>query len=162
MKPFSFPAAIPVILRRPSLAILCAVVAAGAQAVWANVPPLPPFPEEFRGKTAIVLAACCSGMIERGRELLSPLENLGNPILKSVQPMPYKALQQSFDDGTPHGNRYYWKAHYLDNLSDEAIDTMVSFTGQVPGELSLAGHYIQRRDHVAAILQALDRFLAAE
>jgi Berberine and berberine like len=40
-------------------------------------------------------------------------------------PIPYTALQQAFDPFFPEGRLYYWKSTYVDDLSDEAIDTMV-------------------------------------
>jgi FAD/FMN-containing dehydrogenase len=40
-------------------------------------------------------------------------------------PIPYTALQAAFDPFFPKGRLYYWKSTYVDDLSDEAIDTMV-------------------------------------
>ena len=40
-------------------------------------------------------------------------------------PIPYAALQAAFDPFFPKGRLYYWKSTYVDDLSDEAIDTMV-------------------------------------
>ena len=53
--------------------------------------------------------------------------------------MPYTALQASFDAGAPAGGRYYWKAHYTEQISDEAIDTFVRHTNPLPGALSIVG-----------------------
>jgi len=54
-------------------------------------------------------------------------------------PMSYLALQTSFDKGAPKGVRSYWKAHYMDHLSDEAIDVIVNHTNDIPGPLSVVG-----------------------
>ena len=38
---------------------------------------------------------------------------------------PYAAHQATFDATVPHGLHYYWRSHYLEQLGDEAIDTLV-------------------------------------
>ena len=108
-------------------------------ALWAKIPPVAPFPGEFHGRETLCLVACCAGSLDEGRALLAPLENLGNPILRVIQPMQYTALQKNFDEGVRHGNRYYWKSHQIDELSDELIDTIIRLTGSFPGEFSLGG-----------------------
>jgi hypothetical protein len=42
-----------------------------------------------------------------------------------VQPMPYTAVQQLIDAGNQPGFNHYWKAEFIDELTDEAIDTFV-------------------------------------
>jgi len=104
-----------------------------------NVPPMEPFPEEHQGKPAIAIVSCYSGDLEEGKAVLAPLEAFGDPILRFVQPMPYTALQQSFNDGTPNGQRYYWKSHFHRELSDEAIDTFAEHVTSLPGPFSIVG-----------------------
>jgi hypothetical protein len=53
--------------------------------------------------------------------------------------MSFLVLQTSFDKGAPKGIRNYWKAHYIDHLSDEAIDVFVDHTNHIPGPLSVVG-----------------------
>jgi len=108
-------------------------------ALVVHVPPVAPFPEEFHGKSAIALVACYAGDMTEGKKLLEPLENFGDPILKAVMPMPYKVLQQSFDAGTPDGQRYYYKSQYLTELSDSAIDTILNYTKDLPGPFTIIG-----------------------
>ena len=108
-------------------------------ALVVRVPPVAPFPEDLHGKTAIAIVACHSGSLEDGKAELEPLQNFGNPILCAIMPMPFLGLQTSFDQGVPNGMRYYWKAHYMDNLSDEAIDVFVNHTNHLPGPLSIVG-----------------------
>ena len=108
-------------------------------AMCVRVPPVAPFPEAFHGQTAIVLVACYSGALKAGRAALTPLHRFGNPIVNMLQPMPYMILQRSFDDGTPKGGRYYWKAHYLEGLSDDVVETLVDQVDAFPGPLSIVG-----------------------
>ncbi|MCM4173818.1 FAD-binding oxidoreductase [Arenibacter sp. TNZ] len=108
-------------------------------ALVVKVPPADPFPEALQGKIAIALVVSYAGSLDDGKTALEPLENFGNPILRVIMPMSYIALQTSFDKGAPKGMRYYWKAHYIDHLSDEAIDVFVNNTNHIPGELSVVG-----------------------
>lgn len=107
--------------------------------VGLRVPPAQPFPEESHGKITILLLASYSGDIEEGKRFLKPVEEFGNPILKVFMPMPYTVLQSSLDAGLPDGARYYWKSHYLQGLSDAAIDTIVDRSEALPGEFSAVG-----------------------
>lgn len=104
-----------------------------------TVPPVEPFPEEYQGKPSIALLSCYSGDLEEGKAVLAPLETFGDPILRFVQPMPYTALQQAFNEGAPNGQRYYWKAQFQRELSDEAIDTFAGHVTSLPGPFSIVG-----------------------
>ena len=104
-----------------------------------RVPPMEPFPTEHHGKIALALIANHSGDHEEGRRVLEPIESFGNPILSVITPMPYTQLQSNFDAGFPKGARYYWKSHYLRELSDAAIDTVIRQVGDLPGEFTGLG-----------------------
>lgn len=108
-------------------------------ALVVRVPPADPFPKAFQGKTAIAILVGYAGNLEDGKRALAPLENFGKPILRAIMPMSYLALQTSFDQGVPNGMRYYWKAHYIDDLSDEAIAVFINHARHLPGPLSVVG-----------------------
>ena len=107
-------------------------------AFFLNVPPVDAFPQETHGKTALSLVLMHSGNTESAMKELKPLLELGNPILKAIQPMLYTEAQQMFDRDMAKGNRWYSKAHYLDALTDDAIDTILKFTSKIPGPFSVA------------------------
>ncbi|WP_226584159.1 FAD-binding oxidoreductase [Halobacillus litoralis] len=98
-----------------------------------KTPPAAPFPEKYHGKPALALVGCYTGGIETGRRLMEPLDNFGQPMLKMVQPMPYKLLQSSFDAANPDGGRYYWKSQYLKSIPDDALDTLLDNSVEAPG-----------------------------
>ncbi len=62
---------------------------------------------------------------EEGEDVLRPLVEWGDPLVKMVQPMPYAAVQQMIDGGNPWGIGEYFKVDYLRELPDEAIDAAV-------------------------------------
>jgi FAD/FMN-containing dehydrogenase len=108
-------------------------------ALIVRCPPVDPFPKAFQGKPVIALVACCSGDVEKGKTLLAPLSSHGKSFLAVVDAMPYAALQKSFDAGNPAGERYYWKSHYLGDLSDEALDVIARYSTDLRGEFTIVG-----------------------
>ena len=104
--------------------------------LFVNVPPVDPFPEQHHGKTALVFVGCHAGSLEDGEKALRPLGMFGAPFFSAIAPMPYAALQQSFDAAAPDGGRFYWKAHYLEELSDALIDLLVERVDPLPGPYS--------------------------
>jgi FAD/FMN-containing dehydrogenase len=98
------------------LTVLCAFLTAG---------PAPFLPEEAHGKLAAALAVCYVGDLDEGERVVAPLRSFGDPIADVIGPMPYTALQTMFDQSYPEGRRNYWKSHFFDELTDEAIDVVV-------------------------------------
>jgi FAD/FMN-containing dehydrogenase len=108
----------------------------GCFALFVNVPPVEPFPADQHGRTCLALVACHAGDLDEGEEILRPMGSFGSPMLSVVAPMPYVTLQSSFDAGAPDGGRYYWKATYLDEISDDLIATVVGGVESLPGPYS--------------------------
>ena len=50
--------------------------------------------------------------------------------------MPYTALQSMLDDGGPKGIRGYFKAEFMDELSDEAIDKLARHGARRAGPMA--------------------------
>jgi FAD/FMN-containing dehydrogenase len=90
-----------------------------------GVPENEHFPEELWRRPIVVVAAVYVGPVEEGERLMQPLRELATPLMDLSGPIPFTALQQAFDPFFPKGRLYYWKSTYVDDLSDEAIDTMV-------------------------------------
>ena len=56
---------------------------------------------------------------------LKPLKTFGPPVLDAIGPIPYNALNSMLDASYPKGARNYWKSHFMNELSDTAIDALV-------------------------------------
>jgi FAD/FMN-containing dehydrogenase len=106
--------------------------------LW-SVPDDEHFPEELRRRPIVVTAAVYAGPVEVGERVMQPLRELATPLMDLSGPIPYTALQQAFDPFFPEGRLYYWKSIYVDDLSDEAIDTMVDAAIARPSILSDVG-----------------------
>jgi FAD/FMN-containing dehydrogenase len=70
---------------------------------------------------------CYADDIGAGKGTLQPLREYGNPLADGVEPMPYTALQSMLDERWEEGHRNYWKSRFFDELTDEAIDTIVEY-----------------------------------
>ncbi len=90
-----------------------------------TAPPAPFLPEDVHGSLVVALVVCYSGAIEDGEDALRPLREFGDPIADAVGPQPYVETQQMLNDAYAPGRRNYWKSHFFDDLSDDAIDTLL-------------------------------------
>ena len=53
-------------------------------------------------------------------------------LLDLVGPLPYPAVQSMFDPIYPPGLQWYWKADFVNELSDEAIALYVKYGSLLP------------------------------
>lgn len=96
------------------------------------VPPGPPFPEHLHNKTVCGVVCCYLGTMERAEDTIRPLRQFGPPLFEMVGPMPFLMLQSMFDPLLPAGLQHYWKADFLNDLSDGTIDANVKYGPRVP------------------------------
>jgi len=85
------------------------------------------------------VSVCYCGEVEEGERVLRPLRAFGSPLEDNIQPMSYTALQSSPDEGFPPGRQHYWKASYLKDLTEEAIEVLVRFVSEMPSPDSGVG-----------------------
>jgi FAD/FMN-containing dehydrogenase len=95
-------------------------------------PPLPFLPEAWHGKPAAVMIACWTGEEEKGREALRPLGDWGQVLGAHVARMPYPALNTLFDELVPPGLQNYWKASFVREVPEEAIDVHLEHGARTP------------------------------
>lgn len=105
-----------------------------------TVPPAPPFPEAFYNRVMCGVVWCYAGPEEKADEVFAPIRDL-DPALDGIQPMPFPALQSSLDDLYPPGLQWYWKADFVKELSDEAIDEHVKYGNSMPSPQSMMHLY---------------------
>ena len=110
----------------------------GGYPAYQIAPPLPFIPEERHGKTHVLMVTCWTGDLDEGEKMLKPFQDLA-PVGQLVGPMPYPALNSAFDALYPSGLRHYWKANFVKELSDDAIEAHVEHGSKVP-ELTSTMH----------------------
>jgi hypothetical protein len=100
------------------------------------VPPGPPFPASIHHRKMCGIVWCYAGPPDRFEETFKPVRRFGKPAFEFVGPMPYPALQSMFDGLYPPGLQWYWKADFVNDLSDEAIRLHVKHGSELPTPLS--------------------------
>ncbi|MBV9198430.1 MAG: FAD-binding oxidoreductase [Alphaproteobacteria bacterium] len=90
------------------------------------------------GRRLVALSVCYIGPVDEGERALRPLREFGQPLQDLIAPVAYTALQASADPLFAPGRRYYWKAQFLKDLSDSAIDALVDGYACATSPLSLA------------------------
>ncbi len=106
-----------------------------------TVPPGPPFPEHLYNKKMCGVVWCYTGSMEQAEETFKPIRGFLTPALDFVGPIPQPALQSMFDALYPPGLQWYWKADFVNELSDEAIRLHIQHGSQLPTMQSLMHLY---------------------
>jgi FAD/FMN-containing dehydrogenase len=88
------------------------------------------------GMPAVAIIAAYNGPIADGERALAPIRAFGPPVADLIGPIPYTALQTMLDDGFPTGLPVYWRSHFLTDIDDDLLDTLVAQFGKSPSPLS--------------------------
>ena len=100
---------------------------------YASVPPAPPFPEELHLRKVCGIVWCYVGGEQEAATAMAPLlDNVSEPVLHGVQAMPHPALQSAFDGVYPKGDQWYWRADFVKEIPDEAVDAHARFGAEMP------------------------------
>ncbi len=97
-----------------------------------TVPPGPPFPEQLHLKKMCAIVWCYTGPMEKAEQVFKPIRAKFPPALDLVGPLPHPALQTMFDPIYPPGLQWYWKADFVNELSDSAIALHVKHGSELP------------------------------
>lgn len=97
-----------------------------------SVPPADLFPAELHLQKVCAVVWCYGGSDEaEAARLLAPARAL-KPILDGVGPVPLPTLQSIFDGVYPPGDQWYWRADYLRDLPEAAIEANVEHGARMP------------------------------
>jgi hypothetical protein len=97
-----------------------------------TVPPGPPFPENLHLKKMCGIIWCCTKPQAEAEKMFEPIRAFKKPALDFVGPIPQPALQSMFDPIYPPGLQWYWRADFVNELSDDAIAQHVRFAQAMP------------------------------
>ena len=107
-------------------------------AVAITMPAAPTLPPAIHNQACLVIGGVYVGAAEEGMKVMQPLREFAAPLADISQPMPFKAVQTSFDPLFPMGRlQGYWKAQNLASLPDDAIDVIASRAKQRPSPMML-------------------------
>jgi FAD/FMN-containing dehydrogenase len=97
-----------------------------------TVPPGPPFPEPLHNKKMCGVIWCYTGAMTDAERRFKAIRAFLAPALDLVGPIPHPALQSMFDPIYPAGLQWYWKADFVNQLSDDAINLHMKFAAALP------------------------------
>ncbi len=97
-----------------------------------TVPPAPPFPEHLHMKKMCGVVWAYAGAQTNAEETFKPIRAFKEPALDFVGPLPQPALQSMFDALYPPGLQWYWRADFVNELSDDAIAQHTRFGEALP------------------------------
>jgi FAD/FMN-containing dehydrogenase len=102
--------------------------------LYGTVPPAPPFPEDIQMRKTAGVVWCYAGDDPEAaaREMAPLLDALPTPMLHAVGPMPHPDLQSMFDGLYPPGHQWYWRADFVNEIPDEAVELHAKFGAEVP------------------------------
>jgi FAD/FMN-containing dehydrogenase len=104
----------------------------GAFLAFHKGPPVPFLPEEWHGKPVCIVVGMWTGDLAEGPARWQPFLDIAPVAGSMVGPMPYPALNSAFDPMYPKGLLAYWKAAYLTELNDGAINVHLEYGKRVP------------------------------
>ncbi len=97
-----------------------------------HVPPVPMFPEEHHLTKVCVVTWCYTGDMEHAEAIFKQIRQFAPPLMDFAGPIPWPALQSLFDALYPPGLQWYWRADFVKEINDQAIDLHVKYAEQLP------------------------------
>jgi len=99
---------------------------------WQIAPELPFMPKDRIGDLMCVLVTCWNGAHDEAERVIQPLREAAEVKAEWVERMPLPALNSAFDDSVPKGMLHYWKADFINELTDEAIAAHIEHGANTP------------------------------
>jgi FAD/FMN-containing dehydrogenase len=111
--------------------------------VTMTFPANPELPEAIHDRPVIIVGGVHAGAdVEAGLAEMQPLRELGTALFDMSGPTPFVGVQTGFDALFPRDTlRAYWKSQYVDELTDEAIDTIAAAANDRPAPLTLVNTF---------------------
>ena len=110
--------------------------------VTITFPANPDMPEAVHDRPVAIIGGVYAGDVEEGMKVMQPLRELGTVLFDMSGPTPFTAVQSGFDPLFPRDTlRAYWKARYLNEFSDDAIDVFASRALDRPAPLTLVNMF---------------------
>lgn len=108
--------------------------------IYMSVPPGEPFPENLHYKKMCGIVWCYTGPEAKAEKVFEPIRKM-NPDFQMVGTMPFPVLQSIFDPLLSPGLNWYWRADFIKDLPDEAIELNIKHGKLMPTLLSQSHFY---------------------
>jgi FAD/FMN-containing dehydrogenase len=92
------------------------------------------------GERVFSVSMFYSGSFDEGRKVVAPLLEYARNrcMVQQLAEVPYVQVQSAGDATFPRGQRYFWKAQFMRELTDGAIDALLESYARAPSERCLA------------------------
>jgi FAD/FMN-containing dehydrogenase len=92
------------------------------------------------GERVFSISIFYSGSFSEGKKVIAPLMEYASKrcLDQRLAEVPYLQVQSAGDAIFPRGQRYFWKAQFMRELTDGAIDTLLESYASAPSERCLA------------------------
>jgi hypothetical protein len=97
-----------------------------------TVPPVDLFPPELHLRKVAAIMWCVVGSEDEATRYLAPVHDVGTPLLHGVGAVPHPVLQSLFDGLYTPGLQCYWRADFLNEITDAAIEKHVEWGQKLP------------------------------
>jgi FAD/FMN-containing dehydrogenase len=97
-----------------------------------TVPPSPMFPEHLHMRKVCGVMWVCTAPAARAEADTRPMRSIGTPVLDHQSEIPLPAANALFDPLYPPGLQWYWRADFVNELSDAAIERHVQHGSALP------------------------------
>jgi FAD/FMN-containing dehydrogenase len=105
-------------------------------------PANPELPEAIHDRPVAIVGGVWAGDVDEGMTAMQPLRGLGTSLFDMSGPTPYAHVQTGFDPLFPRNTlRAYWKSQYLNELTDDAIETVAARAQERPAPLTLVNMF---------------------
>lgn len=104
----------------------------GGFPLFNQAPPLPFIPEDRVGEPLCGIMNCWTGDQAEGLALIDSFRQVAAPVAEHVGVMPFPDVNAIFDGLVPRGLQHYWKAAFVTDLTDDAIDAHFRHGPAVP------------------------------
>lgn len=101
-----------------------------------TVPPVPMFPADLHLKKMCGIVWCSTLPEKEADAATKPMRSVGKQAFEHVGLMPHPMLQGLFDPFYPTGLQWYWRADFVNELSDQAIHEHLTQARKLPTPLS--------------------------
>jgi FAD/FMN-containing dehydrogenase len=97
-----------------------------------TVPPAEPFPEEIHLRKVCGIVWCVDASDEEAEKAMAPMLGVAEPLMHGVGRMPLKDLNSAFDGLYGPGDQWYWRADFVREIPDAAIERNREWNDKMP------------------------------
>jgi hypothetical protein len=97
-----------------------------------HVPPGPPFPEAIHLRKVCGIVWCIDASDEEAQRLMAPMLAVGEPLMNGAGRVPLPALNAAFDPVYSPGDQWYWRADFVNEITDEALARNAEWATNMP------------------------------